>query len=161
MIDTCIWVDVERRRLVPNDVERYTGSDAVFLSPVTVAELALGVENTLDPSVKAKRQAALNRLRRKPCIAIDEETGLTFGSVAGQLRRAGRAREHRIQDLWIAAQAIQHGHRLLTRNGMALRGASVEGRGAIGTAGTFAGRATVTARARLDPGERFGLRAGL
>jgi predicted nucleic acid-binding protein len=102
LIDTCIWVDVERRRLVPLDIERYTGMDAVFLSPVTVAELAAGVENTPDPSVRAKRQAALNRLRRKPCLVIDE---------------AGRAGDHRIQDLWIAAQAVEHGHRLLTRNG--------------------------------------------
>ena len=37
VIDTCIWVDVERKTLVPNDVERFTGRDPVYMSPVTVA----------------------------------------------------------------------------------------------------------------------------
>ena len=117
IIDTCIWVDIERKRLVPNDVERFTGREPVFMSPVTVAELAAGIENTQDQNVKAKRQAAHTRLMKKPCLHIDEDTGLIFGSLAGRLQREGRAREHRVQDLWIAAAAIQHGHKLLTRNG--------------------------------------------
>ena len=116
VIDTCIWVDVERKTLVPNDVERFTGRDPVYMSPVTVAELSAGVENTQDENAKAKRQAALTRLMRKPCLHIDEDTGLIFGSLAGRLKKEGRAREHRIQDIWIAASAIQHGHKLLTRN---------------------------------------------
>ena len=86
------------------------------MSPVTVAELSAGVENTQDQNAKAKRQAALARLMRKPCLHIDEDTGLIFGSLAGRLKKEGRAREHRIQDLWIASSAIQHGHKLLTRN---------------------------------------------
>ena len=116
VIDTCIWVDVERKRLVPNDIERITRGDPVYLSPVTIAELSAGVENTTDQNIKAKRHAALARLMRKPCLHVDEDTGLIFGSVAGRLKKEGRAREHRIQDLWIAASAIQHGHKLLTRN---------------------------------------------
>lgn len=121
LIDTCIWVDVERKRLVPTQIERYTGSEAVYLSPVTIAELAMGVENTPDPSIRAKRSAALERLRTKPCLAIDDGTGLAFGRVAGQLKREGRAADHRIQDLWLAAQAIQHGYKLLTLNGKDFR----------------------------------------
>jgi predicted nucleic acid-binding protein len=121
LIDTCIWVDIERKRLVPSDIERFTGREAVFLCPVTVAELAAGAENTQDPDIRAKRTAALEKLRKKPCLIMDEGTGLTFGSISGYLLREGRAREHRIQDLWIAALAIQHGHKLLTRNGRDFR----------------------------------------
>lgn len=117
LIDTCIWVDVERKRIVPTQVERYTANEPVYLSPVTIAELAVGVDNTQDPGIRAKRHAALDRLRRKPCLVIDEGTGLAFGRVAGHLRREGRSRDHRVQDLWLAAQAIQHSHKLLTRNG--------------------------------------------
>jgi predicted nucleic acid-binding protein len=116
VIDTCVWVDVERKRLVPNDIERITRGDPVYLSPVTIAELSAGVENTDDENFKAKRHAALARLMRKPCLHVDEDTGLIFGSIAGRLKKEGRAREHRIQDLWIAASAIQHGYKLLTRN---------------------------------------------
>ena len=53
---------------------------------------------------------------RKPCLHIDEDTRLIFGSIASRLKKEGRPREHRIQDLWMAASAIQHGHKLLSRN---------------------------------------------
>ncbi|PKL08043.1 MAG: VapC toxin family PIN domain ribonuclease [Spirochaetae bacterium HGW-Spirochaetae-7] len=116
LIDTCIWVDVERGRISPADVERYTGKAPVYLSPVTMAELAYGVENSPDPGIKTKRQAALNRLRKKPVLHITEETGLILGPLVHSLAKSGRATQHRIQDLWIGAQAIQHGISLLTRN---------------------------------------------
>lgn len=117
LIDTCIWVDIERKKIVPADIEQYTGKEPVFLCPVTVAELAAGVENTADPGIRAKRSAALMKLRKKPCLTIDENTAMVFGEISGYLLRTGKTMEHRIQDIWIAAVAIQHGYKLLTRNG--------------------------------------------
>jgi predicted nucleic acid-binding protein len=52
VIDTCIWVDVERKTLAPNDVERFTGREPVSMSPLTVARLSAGVENTRDQNIK-------------------------------------------------------------------------------------------------------------
>jgi hypothetical protein len=37
VIDTGIWVDVERGRLSPADVATITAQDEVFLSPITIA----------------------------------------------------------------------------------------------------------------------------
>ncbi len=116
LIDTCIWVDVERGRASPADVERYTDKAPVYLSPVTIAELAYGAENSPDAGIRTKRLAALSRLRKKPVLHITEETGLVLGPLVYSLTVSGRATKHRIQDLWIAAQAIQHGFSLLTRN---------------------------------------------
>jgi predicted nucleic acid-binding protein len=79
-------------------------------------DIAGGTENAPTQPLRQKRLAALNRLRKKPTLVIDEETGAIFGSLAAQLRRSGRNADSRIQDVWIASQAIQHGHRLLTRN---------------------------------------------
>ena len=39
-----------------------------------------------------------------------------FGSLAAQLRQSGSGHEFRIQDLWLASQAVQHGLILLTHN---------------------------------------------
>lgn len=39
-----------------------------------------------------------------------------FGSIAATLDGAGRPSTHRVQDLWIAALAIQYGFRVLTEN---------------------------------------------
>lgn len=116
LIDTCIWVDVERGALAPADIASVTGSAPVYLSPVTIAELKFGVDACPDPGVKQRRTAALRRLMRKPLLPIDGATGEIFGALAAQLRGMGKGHRYRVQDLWLASQAIQHGHRLLTRN---------------------------------------------
>jgi predicted nucleic acid-binding protein len=47
---------------------------------------------------------------------MDSETGLTFGRLAADLDTVGRPSTHRIQDLWLAALAVQHGLAVLTQN---------------------------------------------
>ena len=116
LIDTCIWIEVERGAVAPADVAQFTGPEPVFLSPVTLAELTFGVEMAKDPAIRLKRAAALERLRRKPILVIDETTGEIFGKLAAQLKIAGRDHLFRIQDLWLASQTVQHGLKLLTRN---------------------------------------------
>lgn len=117
LIDTCIWIDVEQGRLSPADVAGFTGTEPVFLSPVTIAELRYGVDMSPDAGIRLKRQAALNRLLRKPVLHIDGATGEIFGMLAATLRAQGRQPRHRVQDLWLASQALQHGLGFLTRNG--------------------------------------------
>lgn len=121
IVDTCIWIDVERGTLSPSDVEVYTGANPVYISPITLAELAFGTEMASSEALRNRRLSALNRLRKKPILQIDEETGLLFGRVAASLRKSGRDPLHRIQDLWLASQAIQHDFSLLTKNGKDFR----------------------------------------
>ncbi|KAF0219787.1 MAG: PilT domain-containing [Geobacteraceae bacterium] len=116
LIDTCIWIDVERGSLAPADVAAITGDEPVFLSPVTIAELKFGAENAKTSDLRQKRLAALARLKRKPLLVIDETTGEIFGDVAAQIRKNGSQHQYRIQDLWLASQAIQNGYCFLTHN---------------------------------------------
>lgn len=116
LIDTCIWIEVERGILAPADVASITGDLPVFLSPVTIAELKFGAEAAQDLGVRQKRLAALRRLQRKPLLPIDGNTADIFGTVAAALKAAGRGHRYRVQDLWLACQAIQYGYRFLTRN---------------------------------------------
>jgi len=60
--------------------------------------------------------ATLARMRLKPLLPVDGDTGEVFGRLAAHLKSAGRKPRHRVQDLWIASQAIQHSYRLVTRN---------------------------------------------
>ena len=115
LIDTCVWIDVERGVLAPADVAAFTGDEPVYLSPVTIAELKFGVEAP-DARIRQKRLSALARLRRKPLLPIDGDTGEIFGQLAAQLKTAARKPRHRVQDLWLASLAIQHSYRFLTRN---------------------------------------------
>jgi predicted nucleic acid-binding protein len=117
LIDTCIWIDVEQGRLGPGDVARFTGDQPVWLSPVTLAELKLGIEMAADADVRQRRLATYRRMARKPLLAIDGATAEVFGEIAGYLaNRTGRKPRARVQDLWLASQAIQHGLGFLTRN---------------------------------------------
>jgi predicted nucleic acid-binding protein len=117
LIDTCIWIDVEQGRLGPADVSAFTGDAPVYLSPVTLAELRLGIEMAADPGIRQKRLATYRRMTRKPLLPMDADTADVFGELAGLLARNGtRGHRTRVQDLWLASQAIQHGLGLVTRN---------------------------------------------
>ncbi len=116
LIDTCVWIDVERGVLAPADVQALTGGEPVFISPVTLAELRFGAEIASDPATRQRRLAALHRLEHKPLLPIDGATGGIFGSLAAQIKAGGRQHRYRIQDLWLASQALQHACRFLTRN---------------------------------------------
>jgi predicted nucleic acid-binding protein len=117
LIDTGIWVDVERGALAPADVAAITDKEPIFLSSVTIAELKFGAEIASTPALKQKRLAAVARLMRSPVLRIDEHTAEIFGRLGGALRLAGSgAPKHRVQDIWMASQAIQYGMRLLTNN---------------------------------------------
>lgn len=116
LIDTCIWVDVERGRLAPADVAAITGDEPVYISPVIISELKFGAEIAKSSDMRQKRLAALSRLKKKPILWIDETTGEIFGDVAAQIQKNGRQHHFRVQDLWLASQAIQHGFKFLTHN---------------------------------------------
>jgi predicted nucleic acid-binding protein len=116
IVDTSIWIDLEQSRLSPADLAAIVGADQVYLTPPTIAELRYGVKRATSEARRTKRAAALAAMEAKPCLHIDRKTGEILGDIAAQVDAAGRPSQHRIQDLWIASLALQHGMRLLTQN---------------------------------------------
>jgi predicted nucleic acid-binding protein len=116
LIDTSIWVAVERGRLGAADIQAITKQDPVYLSPVNVAELRFGAELLRSGPQKQRALAMLRRLRRKPQLRLTVETAEAFGMLAAKLRKTGRDPDVRVNDLWLAAQAIQRDFHLLTAN---------------------------------------------
>jgi len=102
--------------MAPADVSVLTGNQPIYLSPVTIAELTFGAEVAINSGIRQKRLASLSRLTRAPVLPIDAATGEVFGQLAAAIRSAGRQHEYRVQDLWLASQAIQHNFGFLTRN---------------------------------------------
>lgn len=116
LIDTSIWIAVERGTLAAADIHAITRQEPVYLSPVNIAEMHFGLELLRAGAMKQRAAAALRRLRRKPQLRITVETAAVFGALAAKLKRAGRDPHVRINDLWLAAQAVQRGFTLLTSN---------------------------------------------
>ena len=116
LIDTSVWIAVERGALAAADIHVITRQDPVYLSPVNVAEIRFGVEMLRPGPQKQRATAMLRRLHRKPQLRITVETAETFGLLAAKLRKVGRDPDVRVNDLWLAAQAIQRDFRLLTSN---------------------------------------------
>jgi hypothetical protein len=118
LIDTSIWIAVERGTLAAADIHAITRQDPVYLSPVNVAEIRFGLDLLRSGPQKQRATAMLRRLRlrRKPQLRITLETAEIFGSLAAKLRKTGRDPHVRVNDLWLAAQAIQRDFRLLTSN---------------------------------------------
>jgi len=116
LIDTSIWIAVERGRVGAADLHAITRQQPVYLSPINVAELQFGVDMLRAGPMKQRAAAALRRMRRKPQLRISVETAEVFGSIAATLKRSGRDTGHRVNDVWLAAQAVQRDFRLLTSN---------------------------------------------
>lgn len=116
LIDTNLWIALERGRISAADVHAITGQEPVYLSPVNLAEIRFGIELMKDAKQKQRATATLRRLRRKPLLRITGETAEIFGILAAHLSRQGRGADFRVQDLWLAAQAVQRELRLLTSN---------------------------------------------
>ena len=98
------------------DIHAITKQHPVFLSPINVAEICTGIELVQDAKQKQQALAMLRRIRRKPLLRITRETAEVFGLLSAKLLRAGRGADFRVQDLWLAAQAVQRKFTLLTAN---------------------------------------------
>ncbi len=116
LIDTSLWIAVERGTLSAADIHAITRQEPVYLSPVNVAEIQFGLDLLPSGSQKQRVRAMVRRLRRKPQLRITVETAETFGSLAATLKKTGRDPHVRVNDLWLAAQTIQRDFRLLTSN---------------------------------------------
>lgn len=116
ILDTSIWVDVERGRLAPRDVAAVTGDEPVYCAPPIIAELEYGVHRAAHDAQKNRRAICLARIRRKPSLIIDNDTAEVFGRITASLDASGKPSTHRTHDVWIAALAIQHNLSVLTRN---------------------------------------------
>ena len=116
IFDSCVWV-----ALAAGQVERQTviaaAKDApIFTSVISLGELNFGVESCADPAERAVRAAYLRQVESRPVLKVSKQTAAAFGILAATVKQSGRSLRPRYNDLWIAAQAIEHGYALMTLN---------------------------------------------
>jgi len=75
LVDTSIWIAVERGKLAVGDLHAITKQFPVFVSPVNIAELTFGIALMDDVSKQLKAKSLVKRLSKKPLLKITAETG--------------------------------------------------------------------------------------
>jgi predicted nucleic acid-binding protein len=115
-LDSCIWLGLAAGQVDQKAVIAAAGEAPVFTSAISLGELRFGVEVCIDPVERAVRAAYLRQVESRPVLAVTKDTAAAFGVLAAAVRQAGRSPRPRYNDLWIAAQAIEHAYALLTIN---------------------------------------------
>ena len=98
------------------DIHAITRQAPIYLSPVNLAEIRFGIDRMAGAKQKNRAMATLRRMRRKPLLRVGAETAEVFGALAARLAKSGRGHGCRVQDLWLAAQAIERKFTLLMAN---------------------------------------------
>ena len=98
------------------DLNAITRQIPVYVSPVNLAEIRLGAELLSDPNRRQAAMAMFRRMCRKPILRITGETAEVYAVISARLLKRRKSIDHRVQDLWLASQAIQRGFKLITSN---------------------------------------------
>ena len=116
IFDSGVWVGLAAGQVDRQVIINAAGDAPIFTSVISLGELNFGVEACLDPAERAVRAAYLRQVESRPNLEISKHTASAFGVLAAAVKHAGRSPRPRYNDLWIAAQAIEHGYALLTLN---------------------------------------------
>lgn len=116
IFDSCVWVGLASNQLDARAVVDAAGDLPVFTSAISIGELSFGVHSCTDATVRSMRAAYLRQVESRPVLDVSKHTAAAFGLLAAAVKQSGRSPRARYNDLWIAAQAIEHGYILLTLN---------------------------------------------
>lgn len=116
IFDSCVWVGLAAGQVDGQAIITAAGDAPIFTSVISLGELNYGVEVSVDPAERAVRAAYVRQVESRPILAVSKQTASAFGVLAAAVKQAGRSPRPRYNDLWIAAQAIEHGYALLTLN---------------------------------------------
>lgn len=116
IVDSGFWIALASGDIDNQAVIEAAGNGEVYISIISLGELSFGVESCAEPENRAQRSAFLRQIERRPTLHVSRQTAAAFGVLAAAVKQSGRSPRARYNDLWIAAQAIEHGHMLLTLN---------------------------------------------
>ncbi|NGO08427.1 type II toxin-antitoxin system VapC family toxin [Streptomyces sp. HC44] len=112
LADTSVFVARETGRSMASPLPRN-----VFISPVTLAELSLGVLASRDDATRARRLATLTVASRYTVLAPDRIVASVWSQMMTEIAEAGRPMpKSRVNDAWIAATARMHDLPVITQD---------------------------------------------
>ena len=116
IFDTSIWVGLASGQVSGQAILKAAGDEQVYISAISLGELSFGVESCADPSKRMLRTRYLHSLQQRPVLDVSSLTATAFGILAAFMKQSGRSPRTRVNDIWIAAQAMENDYALLTAN---------------------------------------------
>jgi predicted nucleic acid-binding protein len=110
LLDTSVFIASETGRAL----EEQLLPRALAVSPVTVAELHVGVLAARDLDTRARRLATLEAVSDIELLVVDEAVAASWALLRVHLAEAQRRLN--VNDLWIAATALAHAIPLVTQD---------------------------------------------
>ena len=112
LLDTNVLVDAFKARLdIPTTIQR---SEAVFVSEIVLGEFKAGLNNSASGRKQREALDAFLHLPNVVEITLTPATTDLYAKVFRSLREAGRPIP--VNDIWLAAQALEHGAVLVSRD---------------------------------------------
>jgi predicted nucleic acid-binding protein len=102
LLDTSVFIAGESGRTLDESLLPHEGA----ISPVTVAELHVGVLAVKDVNIRARRLKTLETIADVEILPIDNAVAGAWALLRIHLAEAGRRLN--VNDLWIAATALAH-----------------------------------------------------
>jgi len=93
-----------------------TSEIEAFLTMLSTERKATKCNDKRSLMLRAMQAAYLRQVESRPTLGVTKHTAAAFGVLAAAVKHAGRSPRPCYNDLWIAAQAIEHGYVLLTLN---------------------------------------------
>ena len=116
IFDTSIWVGLASGQIPSQAVVKAAGDAPVYISAISLGELSFGVESCPDPATRMLRTRFLRSLEQRPVLDVTSLTATAFGILSAFMKQSDRSPRTRVNDLWIAAQAMENDYALLTAN---------------------------------------------
>jgi predicted nucleic acid-binding protein len=111
LLDTSVFIASESGR----DLDEASLPDESAISPITVAELHVGVLAATDVDTRARRLATLDAVADVETLPIDNAVAATWALLRIHLAESKR-RLLSVNDLWIAATALAHDLPVVTQD---------------------------------------------
>ena len=96
--------------------DKAAGGEQIYISAISLGELSFGVESCSDPATRMVRIRYLSSLQQRPVLDVSSLTASAFGILGAFMKQLGRSPRTRVNDIWIAAQAMENDYALLTAN---------------------------------------------
>ena len=117
VIDTNIFIDIEQRRLHPDNLSHLEKYGDAYIAAITISELLAGVHLAKSAEIRIRRSAFVEGIISKvPVLDFDEDVVRTYAEVYSYFIKPRSKKEGNVHDLQIAATAIAYGYPVLTSN---------------------------------------------